>query len=149
MDAPQTPSTTEQERNKALVRAYMASQALSRGDRAALARFFADDVVFNNSPDVDSQLARMRAVRSALPDLSATIEDQIAEGDRVVTRVTFRGTHRGTFRGVAPTGRPVTYMGIAIDRVRDGKIVEMWHVANMLELLQQIGAPLPPVSASS
>ncbi len=143
MTEPQAPSTTGQERNKALVRAYMESRAVSGGDRAMLPRFFADGVVFNNSRDVDSQLARMRAIRIAFPDLTATIEQQIAEGDRVVTRVTFRGTHLGTFRGVAPTGKPVAYMGIAIDRVRDGKIVEMWHLANMLELLVQIGAPVP------
>lgn len=63
----------------------------------------------------------MSAIRSAFPDPHVTIEDQIAEQDRVVTRVTFRGTHPGEFSGVAATGRVVTYSGIAIDRIANGK----------------------------
>jgi len=132
------------EQNKALVRGYMTNEVLSRGDAAARKRYFSDDAVFNNSREVEPQLARMRALRSAFPDLRTTIEDQIAEGDKVVTRVTFRGTHQGEFRGIAATGRPVEYSGIAIDRIADGKIVEMWHLANTPALLQQIGAPPTP-----
>jgi steroid delta-isomerase-like uncharacterized protein len=132
------------EQNKALVRGYMANEVLSRGDLAALHRYFSEDVVFNGSRDVQQHLVRMRALRSAFPDLRATIEDQIAEGDKVVTRVTFRGTHRGEFGGIAPTGKPVEYSGIAIDRIADGRIVEMWHLANAPALLRQIGAPPAP-----
>ena len=95
---------------------------------------------FNNSRDINQQLARMRAIRSAFPDLHVTIEDQIAEGDKVVTRVTFRGTHQGEFSGIAPTGKRVEYSGIAIDRIANGKVVEMWHISNMAGLLLQIGA---------
>src|SRR5262249_59810614 len=82
-----------------------------------------------------TQLAGMQAMRGAFPDFRLTIEDQIAEGDKVVTRVTFSGTHSGEFRGIAPTGKQVKYSGIAIDRIVDGKVVEMWHVAETLGLV--------------
>ena len=132
------------EQNKAIVRGYMTNEVLSKGDWAALTSYFSEDVVFNNSRDVKQHLVRMRALRSAFPDLHLTIEDQIAEGDRVVTRVTFRGTHQGEFNGIPPTGKPVEYSGIAIDRIADGKVVEMWHLANTLGLLEQIRpAPSP------
>ncbi len=140
------PDPTNVEQNKALVRGYLTNEVLSNGDRATLTRYFSEDVVFNNSRDVQQHLARMRAVRSAFPDLRLTIEDQIAEGDKVITRVTFRGTHRGEFRGIAPTGKQVEYSGIAIDRIANGKIVEMWHLSDGLGLLQQIGAAPSPAS---
>jgi predicted ester cyclase len=71
------------------------------------------------------------------------VEDQIAEGDKVVTRVTFHGTHQGQFNGIAPTGKQVKWSGIAMDRIADGKVVEMWHVQNTTGLLQQLGAVAP------
>jgi predicted ester cyclase len=85
-------------------------------------------------------MTRQLGVRGAFPDLRLSIEEQVAEGDRVVTRVTFRGTHRGEFAGVAPTGREVAFAGTAVDRLADGKVVEMWHTANVHLLMQQIGA---------
>jgi steroid delta-isomerase-like uncharacterized protein len=131
------------EHNKAIVRGYLTTEVLSTGDPAALQRYFSEDVVFNGSRDVNPQLARMRALRRAFPDLHVTVEDQIAEGDKVVTRVIFRGTHQGEFRGIAPTGKRVEYSGIAIDRIANGKVVEMWHLINALGLLDQIGAAVP------
>ncbi|MBL8907346.1 MAG: ester cyclase [Rhizobiales bacterium] len=77
--------------------------------------------------------------RQAFPDLSYTVEDQIAEGDLVVTRFSARGTHRGPFLGAAPTGRIVSYSGIDINRVREGRIVESWVNYDALALLQQMG----------
>lgn len=132
------------EQNKAIVRGYM-NEILNEGNLAAFDSYFSEDVVFNNSKGFKQQLAGMQAIRTAFPDFRLTIEDQIAEGDKVVTRVTFHGTHRGEFRGVAPTGKQVKYSGIAIDRIVNGKVVEMWHVAETLGLLQQIGATLAPV----
>lgn len=85
----------------------------------------------------------MQAIRSAFPDFHLVIEDQIAEGDKVGTRVTFHGTHQGEFRGIAPTGKQIEYSGVAIDRIVGGKAVEMWHLANQLALLQQVGATPP------
>jgi len=77
--------------------------------------------------------------RQAFPDLTYVVEGQVAEGDVVVSRFSARGTHRGTFLGVAPTGRVVTYSGIDINRVRDGRIVESWVNYDALALLQQLG----------
>jgi predicted ester cyclase len=76
---------------------------------------------------------------TAFPDLHFTIEDQIAEGDKVVNRVTARGTHLGDFRGIPPTGKQVTVAGITIDRIAGGKLVESWTSWDFLGILQQLG----------
>jgi steroid delta-isomerase-like uncharacterized protein len=127
------------ERNKAVVRGYM-EEVLNKGNLAAFDSYFSPDVVMNNSKDLKRQLAGIQTIRTAFPDFKLVIEDQIAEGDKVVTRVTFQGTHLGEYRGVAPTGKQVRYSGIAMDRIADGKVVEMWHIADTLALLQQVGA---------
>ena len=77
---------------------------------------------------------------AAFPDAQFTIEDLIAEGDKVVGRATLRGTHRGALMGIAPTGKHVTVTGIAIYRVEEGKIAEMWDNSDILGLMQQLGA---------
>lgn len=133
------------EQNKAIVRDYL-DIVVNQGNLAAFDRFFSADVVFNDSRELRQLLARMQAVNRAFPDHRLTIEDQVADGDKVVTRVTFRGTHEGEFNGIAPTGRQLQYSGIAIDRIADGKVVEMWHVASPLGLLQQISAALAPAA---
>jgi len=78
--------------------------------------------------------------RSAFPDIKVTIEDQVAEHDRVVTRWTARGTHEGELFGVGPTGKQSTVTGITIDRIVDGRIVESWDNWDTFGLLQQLGA---------
>jgi len=78
--------------------------------------------------------------RSAFPDLNVTVEDMVAEGDKVVARLTLRGTHQREFMGLAPTGKQVTLSVIDIARIAGGKIVERWGVEDMLGLLQQLGA---------
>ena len=78
--------------------------------------------------------------RSAFPDVHVTIEDVFAAGDKVVARLSFRGTHKGEFQGIQPTGREVTWSGIWIYRVADGRFIERWHNYDMLGLLQQLGA---------
>jgi steroid delta-isomerase-like uncharacterized protein len=131
------------EHNKAIVRDYL-NEVVNDGNMAAFDKYFSEDVVFNNDKNFKRQYAaRMLAIRSAFPDQHLTIEDQIAEGDKVVTRVTFRATHEGQFNGIAPTGRKVQWSGIAMDRIANGKVVEMWHVQNTTALLQQIGAAAP------
>jgi predicted ester cyclase len=79
--------------------------------------------------------------RNAFPDLSCTLEEQVAEGDRVVSRWTLRGTHRGEFFGVGGTGNRVEFTGIQIDRFdQSGKIVEERAEFDLLGALRQIGA---------
>jgi steroid delta-isomerase-like uncharacterized protein len=79
--------------------------------------------------------------RSAVPDLTYTVEDQIAEGDKVVTRYTASGTHQGEFFGVAPTGKRIEMSGIQIDRFDEsGKMVEEWPEYDLLGAMRQMGA---------
>ena len=127
--------------NKAVVRAYM-TEVINNGKLDAYETYFSSDVVFNGQRQVKQQLARRQAMNRAFPDHRVTVDDQIAEGDRVVTRVTFTGTHLGDFNGIAPTGRFLRYSGIAIDRIVDGKVVEMWHLASPLGLPAQLDAVL-------
>jgi steroid delta-isomerase-like uncharacterized protein len=82
----------------------------------------------------------MGEFRSAFPDFHSTIEDQIAEGDKVVTRWRMRGTHRGEFRGIAPTGKELDITGIGIFRFSDGKVVESWDNFDQLGMMRQLGA---------
>jgi steroid delta-isomerase-like uncharacterized protein len=82
--------------------------------------------------------------RTAYPDTHFTVEEQIAEGDKVATRWTATGTHRGELMGIAPTGKRVTVTGIAITRIANGKIVETWNNFDALGQLQQLGViPAP------
>jgi steroid delta-isomerase-like uncharacterized protein len=83
--------------------------------------------------------------RKAFPDLRFTIEDQIAEGDKVATRYTFRGTHLGELMGIPPTGKLVSIGGISIYCFTAGKMDQAWIEYDMLGLLQQLGVA-PPVS---
>jgi steroid delta-isomerase-like uncharacterized protein len=82
--------------------------------------------------------------RNALSDLTYTIEDQIAEGDKVVTRYTLSGTHQGELFGVPASGEPVRMAGIVIDRFEDGKIVEEWPEYDLLGAMRQIEAVQEP-----
>jgi predicted ester cyclase len=82
--------------------------------------------------------------RNAVPDLTYIIEDQIAEGDKVVTRYMLSGTHQGEFFGVGPTGERIMMSGISIARFEDGKMVEEWPEYDLLGVMRQIGAiPVP------
>ncbi|MFN8511037.1 MAG: ester cyclase [Thermomicrobiales bacterium] len=88
-----------------------------------------------------------RALRRAFPDLRAIVEDEIAEGDTVVQRLTLSGTHRGAFLGIPATGRRVSWQLVAIQRLgRDGKFAEHWSSPDLFGLLRQLGA-LPAADA--
>jgi steroid delta-isomerase-like uncharacterized protein len=76
----------------------------------------------------------------AFPDIRWTVEEEIAEGDKVVSRFTWTGTHQGEFLGVPATGRKVTVWGVVIDVVRDGKFAESRIIMDTLGLMQQLGA---------
>jgi steroid delta-isomerase-like uncharacterized protein len=78
--------------------------------------------------------------RTAFPDVRLTIDDEIAEGDLVVTRWTGRGTHQAELFGIPATGKQATVTGMTIDRIVDGRIVESWTNWDTLGLLQQLGA---------
>lgn len=85
----------------------------------------------------------------AFPDLKIDIEDLIAEGDRVVARLTFRGTHEGSFRGIGPTGRAVEFSAIRIYRIIGEQVVETWAIQDTLGLLRQLQEMKPERGAAT
>lgn len=122
----------------------------NRGNYAIIDDLVARDVVIHASlpanelhgPEGIEQF--YATLRAAFPNITFTVEDQVAEGDRVVTRWTARATHKGEFQGIPPTGKQVSVNGIDIDRLANGKVVECWPVADELGLLQQLGViPTP------
>jgi len=139
---------TPGEDNKAVVRRFV-DEAQSRGNLAVIDTMMSVGFVDHSplpglSPDRDGVRALFGALRTAFPDLQATIHDQLADGDRVVTRKTLAGTHRGPFLGLPPTGNHVAFDVIDILRVVDGKIHEHWCVVDRLALLAGVGAVPAP-----
>jgi steroid delta-isomerase-like uncharacterized protein len=131
------------EENKAVVRRMF--EAYNKHDLAALEDLCAPDYVWHGPAGFgDMDLAAMNQVMpawfAALPDMHWTVEDLIAEGDKVVVRYTCRGTHQGEFMGMPPTGKTVTVAAIIISRFAGGKCVEDWEEADMLGLFKQLGA---------
>jgi steroid delta-isomerase-like uncharacterized protein len=94
--------------------------------------------------------AFLTSYRAAFPDLHYTVNDEIAEGDRVVTRATAHGAMKGDFQGMPASGRSATWEEIHITRYEDGKAVEHWGVADQMTMLAQLGfveAPGQPAGA--
>lgn len=133
------------EENKAIVRRE-AEEMFNRGNLDAADEIYAVDYVGHdpNSPEeirgIEEAKQYAAMYREAFPDLEATIEDQVAEGDKVATRYTFRGTHQGELMGVAPSGNRVEVTGMVISRIEGGKIAEDRSDYDALGLMQQIGA---------
>jgi len=130
------------ETNKEIARQL--TQLLDREDVEQLKELLAPDFVshFAGLPQPlnrDQYILVNHTARSAFSDLSRTVEDVIAEGDKVTVRITARGTHTGMFQGIPATGKKTEITGIAIRRIVDGKIVEEWVVNDQLGLMQQLG----------
>jgi steroid delta-isomerase-like uncharacterized protein len=132
------------ERNKAAARAEF--EIWSGGSLDELEQLVAADVVHHDPYDpnaADGLAGLKRSIevnRKAFPDMRITIEDQVAEGDRVATRWRATMTHSGELGGAPPTGKRVEMRGITIERFEDGKVVESWRSMDMLSLLRGIGA---------
>lgn len=133
------------ETNKALVRREFEEMFTQGGDLDTAAEFYAPDYVLHEPTSgevrgLDGAREFATTYREAFPDLQTAIEDQVAEGDKVVSRFSGRGTHLGESEEFGPaTGNRIEITGITIDRVVDGKIVEEWTNFDALSLLQQIG----------
>ncbi len=129
------------EENKAVVRRF--NEALWRGDEATARDTLAPDCTFHRIGGPDEILGIFRSFRNGIPDLSGTIEEMIAEDDKVVTRWTMRGTHKGEVPGpsgpLPPTVNSITYTGITINRVVNNKIVEDRFEADYYGLMEQLG----------
>ena len=136
------------EENKALARRYV-EEVVNKGNLAVIDELAAADFVEHNpfpgqAPGIEGEKQLIGMMRAAFPDLHSTIEDVIAEGDKVVLRATTRGTHKGEFMGIPPTGKQVTVTEIHIMRFVGGKGVEHWAEVDMMGMMQQLGvAPTP------
>ena len=130
------------EDNKALVR-RMFEEVWNQGNIARIAEFYSPShVEHTSSGPVHGQEGLKQYImmyRTAFPDAHYTVEDQLAEGDKVVTRWSARGTHQGPLMGIPPTGKQGTVTGIGIARFEGGKIVEAWTEFDALGMMQQLG----------
>ena len=136
------------EENKAIARRLF-GEGINEGNLSVADELVAPDFINHNpargaTPDREGLKQYVTMLRSAFPDLHGTIEDQIAEGDKVVLRMTFRGTHRGKLMGIPPTGKELAVIAIGIFRFAGGKIVERWAITDELGMMQQLGViPTP------
>jgi predicted ester cyclase len=134
---------SEVERNKAVVRRFV-EEVQNKKDWAAYDELNDPEFVNLSAPpgvpaDREGGKIFLGAFISAFPDSHVTIDDMIAEGDRVATKKTFTGTHTGELNGIPPTGNRVTIQYVDILRLRDGRIVEHWLSMDQLSFMQQLG----------
>jgi len=130
------------EENKALVR--RAYEELNKGNLDGMDEVFATDVIVHalggrEAHGLEEGKQLFAKLWHAFPDHHETVDDIVAEGDKVVTRARWMGTHQGEFQGMAPTGKHVTLTAITIYRIIGGKIVELWEEADILGMMQQLG----------
>ena len=142
------------EENKAVVRRWF--EETDKGNDAVVDELCAPDYVDHNPPlpgmpEGSAGVRRANALlRAAFPDTVHFIDDQVAEGDKVVTRLRGRATFTGEILGIPPNGQVVEIGGIIIHRLQAGKLVEHWAVSDQLSFMQQLGAipaPAPPTAA--
>jgi steroid delta-isomerase-like uncharacterized protein len=137
------------EENKAVVRRFneLIGEFWRTGDADALDEVLAPEFVYHQPrtpPDLESFKQFLLMFRAAFPDMRYTVEDLIAEGDKVVDRLTWQGTHQGELMGIPPTGNTVTVREMHISRIAEGKIMERWGQPDMLGMMRQLGAVPPP-----
>jgi predicted ester cyclase len=130
--------------NKSVIRKYI-EEVVNTGNVSDMEKYVSADYteVFEGKRylmGVNGAIEHIIGVRQTYPDLTLTIDQQIAEGDYVATSITARGTHTGVWLGIKPTGKVVTYTGVNVDRVVNGLIVEHGGAANLLGPLLEIGA---------
>ncbi len=140
------------ENNKKVVRRYY-DEVLNAGnlaliDELAVAAYIENDPFPGQGNGRADLKARVEAMLEAFSPCTFTIEDVVAEGDRVVVRWSSSGTHSGSLMGMPPTNRSYTISGIDIHRLTDGRMAEHWHVVDQLSQLQQLGV-LPSQAPAS
>ena len=126
-------------------------EVLNQGNIDSTGQFFWEDMVEQvpfpgQGPGLEGLKAVLRGICAGFPDMHWSVEEQIAEGDKVLTRFDWTGTHHGEFLGVSATGRPVKVWGMVIDRFQDGKIKETRILMDALGLMMQLGV-FPPSKA--
>jgi steroid delta-isomerase-like uncharacterized protein len=136
------------EENKTIVRRFV-DEVQSGGNIDAIDELCAPEFVNHSAPpgvpsNCEGAKQVMAMFRQAFPDSYFTVEDMVAEGDKVATRKTFHGTHQGEFMGIPPTGQQVSVGLIDIVRIADGKVVEHWSMGDNLGMMQQLGIIVEP-----
>jgi steroid delta-isomerase-like uncharacterized protein len=129
--------------NAAIVRRFI-DEVINRGDIGGAIRFVWEDVVEQvpfpgQGPGLAGLQDILRGMRSAFPDMHWTVDEQLTEGDRVLTRFTWTGTHNGPFLGIDATGTRASVWGMVIDRLVDGRIKETRMLMDTLGLMMQLG----------
>ena len=130
------------EQNKAAARRIV--EGISRGDTSIIDELFTENYEDNSAPPGippgrEGTRQFLAALRSAFPDFKYSLEDEVAEGDTVVHRLTGRGTMQGEFLGMPATGKQAAWQEIHIGRFEDGKIADHWAVVDQVDMLQQLG----------
>jgi steroid delta-isomerase-like uncharacterized protein len=128
--------------NAAIVRRFV-EEVITRGEIERAGEFAWENVVEQvplpgQGPGLEGLKDILRAMRAGFPDLVFTIEEQIAEGDKVASRFTWTGTHQGAFLGIPATGRPVRVWGIVIDRLVEGRIKETRILMDTMGMMAQM-----------
>jgi steroid delta-isomerase-like uncharacterized protein len=131
-----------------IVRRFI-EETINQGQIDSAAQFVWEDVVEQvpfpgQGPGLEGLKDVLRGMRAAFPDLYFSVEEQIAEGDKVLTRFEWTGTQRGEFLGVPATGRSVKVWGMVIDRLQGGRIKDTRIIMDMLGLMTQLGFFPPP-----
>lgn len=139
------------ETNKAII-TRMVEQVWNEGRVDLVEEFLAADYiqhVVGQPTATGSELVREAVImsRNAYPDFHLSIDDLVAEGDKVAGRWSMTGTHEGEFYGIPPTGKKVSQAGTTFYRLEKGRITEIWFLADMLGLMQQLGAVPAPDAA--
>ena len=137
------------ETNKAIVRRYL-EQVIGEGHADLVGEFLAESIELHGTdlpPGLEAVGQWVAMLAAAFPDRQISIDDVIAEGDRVVVRSTLSGTHQGEMQGIPATGKSVTQPSITIFRLANGKIVEGWLAADNLSMMQQLGVIPAPQAA--
>jgi len=134
--------------NSNVVRRFI-EEVLNQGKVDAAGQFFWEDMVEQvplpgQGPGLEGLKDVLRGLRSAFPDIHWSVQEQIVEGDKVLSRFEWKGTHRGLFLGVPATDRPVSVWGMVIDRFEGGKIKETRIIMDTLGLMMQLGVFPPP-----
>jgi steroid delta-isomerase-like uncharacterized protein len=135
------------EENKACQR-RLVEEFMNKGNMAVALELVAEDFVFDPPPGQEQGRAglidNIARMRTAFPDLEWTIEEQVAEGDKVACYIVWRGTHQGVFLGIPPTGKRVTVPLMAFDSFVAGQCKESRGMMNIMSLMQQLGVVPPP-----
>jgi steroid delta-isomerase-like uncharacterized protein len=134
--------------NRELVRQFI-DEALNQGNIDASGKYFHQDMVEQvplpgQGPGLDGLKTILRGMRAAFPDMNWKVEEQIAEGEKVLTRFEWTGTHRGPFMGIPATNRPVKVWGMVVDRFESGKIKDTRIIMDTMGMMMQLGVLPPP-----